>query len=53
MYGLLRSGLDRQYSAVVWRLALRVVEIHRSYWVEPLIPDSPDDLRNVFLDRST
>jgi hypothetical protein len=49
VYGMLRLGHEQGYRAVVWRLAQRVVEIHRSHWVAPRIPSSADELRNVFL----
>jgi hypothetical protein len=50
VYGLLRLGMNDEYRAVVWRLAQHVVAIFRTHWVTSLIPSSPDDLRNVFLD---
>jgi hypothetical protein len=48
VYGLLALGHEAAYRAVVWRLAQRVVQLHRSHWVAPLIPTSTQELRNVF-----
>lgn len=48
VYGLLTMQMENAYRAVVWRLAQRVVAVHRDYRVEPLIPPSAAELRNVF-----
>jgi hypothetical protein len=48
VYGLLTMGLEAAYRAVVWRLAQRVVAIHRSHWVERRVPNGTHQLRNVF-----
>jgi hypothetical protein len=48
MYGLLSMDLEHAYNALVWRLAQRVVAIHRTHTVERLIPASADMLSNVF-----
>lgn len=48
VYGLLAMRLENAYRAVVWRLAQRVVAIHRAYWVTPQVPVAATELRNVF-----
>jgi hypothetical protein len=47
MYGLKALGLDGEYRAVVWRLAQRVIELHRSHWVTPTAPEDIDTLGRV------
>ncbi|MGN9906274.1 TIR-like protein FxsC [Phytohabitans sp. LJ34] len=51
LLGLLRLGMEKEYRAVVWRLAQHVMSIFRSHWVTSLIPEGPEELRNVFRDR--
>ncbi|MEU8420856.1 TIR-like protein FxsC [Micromonospora sp. NPDC048835] len=48
VYGLLTMQWENAYRAVVWRLAQRIVAIHRSYLVEPWVPESVDELCNRF-----
>jgi hypothetical protein len=48
VYGLRVLRDENAYHAVVWRLALRVVELCRSHWVEPRRYDHVDQLRNAF-----
>jgi hypothetical protein len=50
VYGLLTLNLEAAYRAVVWRLAQRVVQIHRSHWVEPWVPAGTGELRNIFVE---
>ncbi|MET7880442.1 TIR-like protein FxsC [Micromonospora profundi] len=51
VYGLLTMGWEPEYRAVVWRLAQRIVAIHRSYLVEPWVPASVDELSNRFAEE--
>ena len=48
LLGLLRSGRETEYQAVVWRLAQHVVRIRRCCRVEPLHQASEDGLRSTF-----
>jgi hypothetical protein len=48
MLGLLRTGQENVYQAIVWRLAQHVVRIHRSYRVEPLYVSDSGELRTSF-----
>ncbi|MEV0459280.1 TIR-like protein FxsC [Catellatospora methionotrophica] len=52
IYGLLNLQPTNAYREVVWRLARRVVDLHRRYYVEPLDLDS-SELRNVFAKESS
>ncbi|MEU8183048.1 TIR-like protein FxsC [Micromonospora sp. NPDC049047] len=51
VYGLLTMQWESAYRAVVWRLAQRIVAIHRSYLVEPWVPASVDELCNRFAEE--
>ncbi|SCE74551.1 TIR domain-containing protein [Micromonospora coriariae] len=51
VYGLLTMQWENAYRAVVWRLAQRIVAIHRSYLVEPWVPASVDELCNRFTEE--
>ncbi|MEU5674903.1 TIR-like protein FxsC [Micromonospora sp. NPDC047762] len=51
VHGLLTMRWENVYRAVVWRLAQRIVAIHRSYLVEPWVPESVDELRNRFAEE--
>ncbi|MGC5017731.1 TIR-like protein FxsC [Micromonospora sp. DT47] len=51
VYGLLTMQMENAYRAVVWRLAQRIVAIHRSYLVEPLVPTGVDELCNRFTEE--
>ncbi|MGC4756361.1 TIR-like protein FxsC [Micromonospora trifolii] len=51
VYGLLTMQWENAYRAVVWRLAQRIVAIHRSYLVEPWVPASVDELCNRFAEE--
>ncbi|MDG4759424.1 TIR-like protein FxsC [Micromonospora sp. WMMD710] len=51
VYGLLTMQWENTYRAVVWRLAQRIVAIHRSYVVEPWVPASVDELCNRFVEE--
>ena len=48
LLGLLKTGQDRIYQAIVWKLALHVERIRSSYWVESGVLDNPDSLRTTF-----
>ncbi|HEY0531304.1 MAG TPA: TIR-like protein FxsC [Actinoplanes sp.] len=48
MLGLLKTGQENVYQAIVWRLAQHVERIRRTYRVEPLYLQSEDDLRTTF-----
>ncbi|GAA0497973.1 hypothetical protein Ade02nite_53520 [Paractinoplanes deccanensis] len=48
MLGLLRTGQENVYQAIVWRLAQHVVRIHRSYRVEPLHVTDTSELGTSF-----
>ncbi|MFC0006264.1 TIR-like protein FxsC [Micromonospora siamensis] len=48
VYGLLTMRMENAYQAVAWRLAQRIVEIHRSFRVEPRVPAGFGELRNLF-----
>jgi TIR domain-containing protein len=48
LLGLLKTGQDRVYQAIVWKLALHVEWIRSSYWVESAVLDNADDLRTTF-----
>ncbi|MEV0152339.1 TIR-like protein FxsC [Micromonospora sp. NPDC050686] len=48
VYGLLTLRLENEYRAVVWRLAQRIVAIHRACRIEPLVPAGVGELRNLF-----
>ncbi|WP_173079480.1 TIR-like protein FxsC [Phytohabitans rumicis] len=50
LYGLLALKSDA-YSAVVWRLAQRIVEVYRTHRVTHLVPSGTDSLRNVFTEK--
>ncbi|TDC34704.1 TIR domain-containing protein [Micromonospora sp. 15K316] len=52
VYGLLTLQMENAYRAVVWRLAQRIVAIHRAYRVEPLVPSGVGELRNLFAEES-
>ncbi|MBU2665595.1 hypothetical protein KOI35_18965 [Actinoplanes bogorensis] len=52
LLGLLRTGRQVVYEAIVWRIAQRVVDIHHNYWVEPLRLTGSDDLRTDFERRA-
>ncbi|RZT76970.1 TIR domain-containing protein [Micromonospora violae] len=51
VYGLLSMEWENMYRVVVWRLAQRIVDIHRSYLVEPWVPASVDELCNRFVEE--
>jgi len=48
LLGLLKTGQDRVYQAIVWKLAMHVERIRRSYWVEPGVLGNTDGLRTSF-----
>lgn len=48
VYGLLTMQMEQAYRAVVWRLAQRVVAIHRAYRVHPMVPKGVDELHTLF-----
>jgi hypothetical protein len=48
IYGLRTLRDEDAYQAVVWRLAQRVVQLHRSHWVAPMEINKVDQLRNFF-----
>lgn len=48
LLGLLRTGKETEYQAVVWRLAQHVVRIRTACRVEPLHRDTEDGLRSSF-----
>ncbi|MCG5465987.1 TIR-like protein FxsC [Micromonospora sp. MED01] len=52
VYGLLTMQREQAYRAVVWRLAQRVVAIHRAYHVHPLVPAGIDELRTLFTEEA-
>jgi hypothetical protein len=53
IYGLLNAGKVSHdiYRAVVWRLAQQIVEINRTYYVEPAVPDSAS-LQDIFREQA-
>jgi hypothetical protein len=50
IYGLLRTGQEAAYQAVVWSLALQIADIHYAYWVEPR-KLAENELRNIFQEQ--
>ncbi|MBM2616225.1 toll/interleukin-1 receptor domain-containing protein [Actinoplanes sp. LDG1-06] len=48
LLGLLRTGQQTVYEAIVWRIAQRVEWLRQNYRVEPLHLPSSDDLRTDF-----
>ena len=48
LLGLLKTGQENVYQAIVWRLAQHVERIRRTCWVEPLYLEREDDLRTTF-----
>jgi hypothetical protein len=46
--GLLRTGQDGVYDAVVWKLAMHIQRIHHFYEVEASVLSSVDGLRTTF-----
>ena len=50
IFGLLTTGQDAAYQAVVWSLALQIADIHYTYRVRPR-EFTPDDLRNLFREQ--
>lgn len=53
IFGLLETGHDQIYGAVMWDLAFRVVDCALNYWVAPGIPSSSGELRNEFDEGGT
>lgn len=53
IFGLLETGNDRIYGAVMWDLAFRVVDCALNFWVVPDIPSSSGELRNEFDEGGT
>jgi hypothetical protein len=49
IYGLLKTGQDAAYEAVMWRLAIHIAELHYNYRVEPMI-FRERELRDIFRD---
>lgn len=47
LLGLKRAGERDAYSAIVWRLAKRIAEIHAGHEVDPLIPER-EELLDIF-----
>lgn len=48
LLGLIRTGQDRVYRTIVWKLAMHVARIHHLYRVETGIPDGIEGLRTTF-----
>jgi hypothetical protein len=52
IFGLLATGQDAAYQAVVWSLAQQIAHIHHTYWVEPR-EFAPGELDNIFQEQSS
>lgn len=50
LFGLMKTDQDGAYRTAVWRLAQRVVEVHRHHHVRPRA-FRPEELRNAFQER--
>ncbi|GIF22184.1 hypothetical protein BJ973_002509 [Actinoplanes tereljensis] len=48
LLGLLKTGQENVYQAIVWRIAQHVERIRRGYWVPPLYLEREDDLHTTF-----
>jgi hypothetical protein len=48
LLGLLKTGRDNTYQAIVWKLALHVEKIRSTYWVEPLVISNAESLATSF-----
>jgi FxsC-like protein len=48
LYGVLKSDQSGAYDAIVWKLALRIQELHSQYLVEKRVPRTLGDLHRTF-----
>jgi hypothetical protein len=51
IFGLMKLGDRTAYQAVLWRLALRIADLHYTHRVEPRLFRSSNELRNIFREQ--